>query len=940
VSIQRVIWPVNTPASLRAALDKFASEVQRYSNVLENVATLPTTDNFTGKTLYNTTDNQSYMWNGTEWIQLIDLTWLGVKVLDATMEGVAASKITGQLTSSQIADIEAAKLTGLITETQISDNAISTPKLQAGSITGEKIVSSTITSDKIQAYTITGNEIKGGTITAAKIAAGTITSVEIAAATITGGNIAGSTITAGNIAANTITAAQIDASYAYIGSLNANQVYAGTLNSSIIYSGTLSANQITAGTLTAAIASAGQITVGTLGGSVLYVGSLNANQVTTGTLGATVAYIGSLDANQITVGTLGGSVVYAGSLNANQIVVGTLGGSVIYAGTVAADHITAGTLNSGVLNTGTMNANLIAAGTLGANVIYAGTLAANLITSGTLNSGVINTGTLSATQITAGSMLANYIYGGTLGACYITSGTINANIITTGTLSANIVSAGTMLANRIYGGTLGACLIEAGTLNANIITTGTMSADRITAGTMQADRIYGGTLGACYISAGTISANAITTGTMLADRIYSGTLSSTVFYAGTIYSNQITIKSAGALNLDPGFADSTAWVWGYETGSGGSFLASASGASGSIVARNQTGYYNNIETREYFVIDTTKTYRLSFWARASSTADGTLYGCIRQYQYDGTPCTTNSGRSPYKPSSIAKHTNWVYYTNTWEPADFQSECKKGTISILLNYGGTAGYWEIQDAQVKEAVDADLIVDGTISADKLTANHLSATNTESGTFQQSYAAPSDNNTSAGTGLKITGGNIEAYGNTQTFGGPLIASNGTYLAAIGKSFTGTGATKRYPLNNSTNFNTDGKIHLYAWYNSLWNDMTGEETQTESSGSGTTLTLWDQATTSGESFLYDVRIVGICTVGSGQVGKSVSFAGLAVGHNISGTLTHSWAADMQYAGGITGAGNPQIVSSGTNLQVTMANANSYTIKWKTNIIKHYIS
>ena len=117
-------------------------------------------------------------------------------------------------------------------------------------------------------------------------------------------------------------------------------------------------------------------------------------------------------------------------------------------------------------------------------------------------------------------------------------------------------------------------------------------------------------------------------------------------------------------------------------------------------------------------------------------------------------------------------------------------------------------------------ETNLIVDGAITADKLTANHLNAVNTESGTFQQSYTAPGDDNTTPGAGLKITGGNIEAYGLTHSFGGTIISSDGAFMISIGKFLTATGQTKKYPINNATNFTPlSGCLVGYAWVGSAW-------------------------------------------------------------------------------------------------------------------------
>jgi len=112
---------------------------------------------------------------------------------------VAGGLTPGSITDIMIASMSASKLAGQITTTQITDNAISTPKLQAGSVTGTNITG----------YTITGYNIQGLTITGDKVAANTIT----------GTNIAANTITASNLYVN-----QLSAITANMGTLTAGRV--------------------------------------------------------------------------------------------------------------------------------------------------------------------------------------------------------------------------------------------------------------------------------------------------------------------------------------------------------------------------------------------------------------------------------------------------------------------------------------------------------------------------------------------------------------------------------------------------------------------------------------------------------------------------------------------------------------------------------------------
>lgn len=121
--------------------------------------------------------------------------------------------------------------------------------------------------------------------------------------------------------------------------------------------------------------------------------------------------------------------------------------------------------------------------------------------------------------------------------------------------------------------------------------------------------------------------------------------------------------------------------------------------------------------------------------------------------------------------------------------------------------------------ISDNVITNNMLAGSIAAAKLAVSTLSAISADmgtltAGTIQQGYTAPGDDNTTAGAGLKLTNGNIEAYGGTHSFSGTIMSSDGTYMALIGKTLTATGLTKRYPLNDNTNMTADGKIHVYRW------------------------------------------------------------------------------------------------------------------------------
>ncbi|MFS8052071.1 phage tail protein [Rhizobium sp. BR 317] len=116
---------------------KFASDIRP----VEIVASLPTTGNIEGRTVYLTTDGKLYRYTGSAWTS-----------------ATAAGDITGQIVG-----------------TQISDGTISTPKLAAGSVTANTIAAGTITADKIAANSITAGQIAAGAISATQLAASAVT---------------------------------------------------------------------------------------------------------------------------------------------------------------------------------------------------------------------------------------------------------------------------------------------------------------------------------------------------------------------------------------------------------------------------------------------------------------------------------------------------------------------------------------------------------------------------------------------------------------------------------------------------------------------------------------------------------------------------------------------------------------------------------------------
>ncbi len=173
------------------AAANFASDLRP----VEIVGTLPTADNFQGRTVILTTDNKLYRYTGTAWTA-----------------AVAAGDISGAITAGQIQSVTAEQITSQIVAGQIAANAVTAGKIAANAVTSDKIDANAITSGKIAAGAVTTDALAANAVTAGKITAGAIGADAIAANAISATHIAAEAITTSKIAAGSITAGLIAAS--------------------------------------------------------------------------------------------------------------------------------------------------------------------------------------------------------------------------------------------------------------------------------------------------------------------------------------------------------------------------------------------------------------------------------------------------------------------------------------------------------------------------------------------------------------------------------------------------------------------------------------------------------------------------------------------------------------------------------------------------------
>ncbi len=130
-------------ADAAISLAKFAAGTQPVTVVAGTVVpTVKSTDVIT-------VNGVLYRWNATSYVKSVASSDISGLITDAQLAAMAASKITGQLTDGQLSAISAAKVAGQITGTQITDGAISTVKMQAGSVSANILAANAVTAGKL-----------------------------------------------------------------------------------------------------------------------------------------------------------------------------------------------------------------------------------------------------------------------------------------------------------------------------------------------------------------------------------------------------------------------------------------------------------------------------------------------------------------------------------------------------------------------------------------------------------------------------------------------------------------------------------------------------------------------------------------------------------------------------------------------------------------------
>jgi hypothetical protein len=343
-------------------------------------------------------------------------------------------------------------------------------------------------------------------------------------------------------------------------------------------------------------------------------------------------------------------------------------------------------------------------------------LAANAVTAAK-----IAAGTITADRLVAGTITANEIAANAIGTTQLAALAVTAAKITAHTITANEIAALTITAAEIAANAITAAKILAHTITANEI-----AADTITANEIAANAIGANEIAANAVVAGKIAANAVGTNELAANSIVAGKIAAAAIGADKIAAQAVIAKSLTLTNWDnlwpnPGgemappsgivpLNDGTSAEFDFRT------LDAAGALSGQYVRRIVAGAGGPMNVPVQIPVSPNQQYY--FEASMKKAAGAGTAGVVAEwYNSDasGNPNTLLSSSSDLVATSAA-------YAKRTLSVSAPAGASWAKFILQVAASNTADFDEMY---LRRMADANLIVDGSITAQKILAGSIVA-----------------------------------------------------------------------------------------------------------------------------------------------------------------------------------------------------------------------
>lgn len=667
---------------------------------------LPDT-NYEGRGRYIPTSNN----RRTEWT-----AWLPVKTLDIKL--VTDDILNNAITQAKIADaaITAAKIMdGAVVELKLAEEAVSTTKIKLGAVTEQLVANNAIVAAKLADNAVTQQKVADNAISTAKIANDAVNATKLADLAVSTSKLADSAITNAKLGALAVDAAKLATNAVTTTKIADDAITTPKLVANAIVADKIAANAVTAAHMvitdtnnyvedplfaknsgcwpTPAGVSILNNPATAWQGSYSYMLGALVNFWCPREIDITVNTPLQINVVGSAVGAPAGSIyIRLVFLNGDNATV-AVSSSVVFS---AADTAWVRKTVDAIVPGGAIKARLQiytngvdpAPGSwrlgfvgvfkrFGGDLIVDGAIVADKIAANAVTTAKIAANAVTATEIAAGAIVA-----GKISANAVTTTTIAAGAVTATEIAAGAIVVGKIAANAVTTAT-----IAAGAVTATEIATGAITAVKIAAGTITGDKIAANTIGA-----GQIAADSITTENLVVTD-YQNVVEDPAFHKR---SGAWPALTGATPVLNPATAYTGDWLYYINT------------------AATTTSFYN---ARFYDVAGAEAEYRLVVVARG--TAPGNLD--IRVVWYD-------SSKAYIGVTTVIRFTSAdnVYTRKTLSvtPPASAAYCR---VQMLISAVPTSGDWRVGFVGLFKKAGGELIVDGSITADKMAANSITAGN---------------------------------------------------------------------------------------------------------------------------------------------------------------------------------------------------------------------
>ena len=334
---------------------------------------------------------------------------------------------------------------------------------------------------------------------------------------------------------------------------------------------------------------------------------------------------------------------------------------------------------------------------------------------GTVTALYLYDGTAWVSQTLTSSVIAN------LDAGKITSGYVNADRIQSGSITGTKIAAGTITASNMVAGTLTAAsgIIADAAIGSAQIIDGSIGTTEIANAAIENAKIADAAISTAKIADAAITNAKISS--LDAAKITTGSLDAARIAAQSIATNKLLIGSFDNLVEDPRFRNvDAAWDGlGHMSGDGQSLH---DGVSGRCYVLGDSGASGNVFVNQarQISVQAGASYRIAAWFHSYTDSAKVVYLQARWSDGSGTQHFTELNSS--KTLSNLQN-GWTQITGVWT-APSNAVSATPWVHVTLSSGESVVLL-IDDVSMTRASDASLIVDGSISTDKLVANAVTA-----------------------------------------------------------------------------------------------------------------------------------------------------------------------------------------------------------------------